>query len=57
MGQDVAREQVALGGMRVAGQDERLDAENGVAARLGQHLVSPGRPGRAKSSMITPARE
>lgn len=39
MGQDVAREKVALGGMRVTGQDERLDAQIGVAAQLGQHLV------------------
>jgi hypothetical protein len=39
MGEDVAREQVALGGMRITGQDERLDAEIGVALQLGKHLV------------------
>ena len=37
--QDMAREQVGLGGVRVAGQDERLDAHRLVGAQLGEHLV------------------
>ena len=38
-GQHVAGEQVALGGVRVAGQDERLDAGVGELVDLRQHLV------------------
>ena len=37
--QHVPGEQVALRGVRVAGQDERLYAQLGVAAELGKHLV------------------
>src|SRR6266496_1907993 len=39
VGQDVPGEQVALGGVRVTGQDERLHAEAGVAAQLSEHLA------------------
>ena len=37
--QDVPGEQVTLGGVRVAGQDERLHAEAGVAAELAENLA------------------
>ena len=38
-GQDVPREQVGLGSVGVARQDERLDAHRLVGLQLGEHLV------------------
>jgi hypothetical protein len=38
-GQDVPREQVTLGDVRVAGQDEGIHAELLVLPQFGQHLV------------------
>lgn len=36
---DVACEQVGLGGVRIAGEDESLDAERTIGVQLGQDLV------------------
>ncbi len=38
-GQHVPREQVGLGEVGIAGEDERLQAELAVGAQLGEHLV------------------
>ena len=47
VGQHVAGEQVALGGVRVAGEDEGLDAGVGQLVDLGQHLVGVADDGGA----------
>ena len=39
MRQDMPGEEIRLGLVRVAGQNERLDAHGLVGAQLGQHLV------------------
>jgi AcrR family transcriptional regulator len=49
VGQDVPGEQVAFGGVRVAGQDERLHAEAGVAAQLGEDLAGVADDGGASA--------
>ena len=45
--QDMAREQVALGCMGIARQDERFDPFRLIGAQLGQHLIRIADDGRA----------
>jgi hypothetical protein len=47
--QDVPGEQVIFGGVRVAGQDEGLHAQAGVAAELGQDLARVPDKSRART--------
>lgn len=47
--QHVPREQVALGRVRIAGQDERLHAEVCVATQLGEHVIGVADDSRSRA--------
>ncbi len=52
--QNVAREQIGLGGVGIARQDERLDPHRAVAFELGEHLVGIADDRRPAARTRTP---